>query len=145
MFGTASNTYTMAGITSAASAAAQKGPVQVVTSDAGGNLATASLASLGVPTAGQITDINNRLDDLTVQSDKAFTGIAMAFAMSSMPQLQPNEKVAVASSLGTFQGRDGGALTAAVRLFDHAQFNAGLGIGFSNKIAGGQVGFRFGW
>jgi trimeric autotransporter adhesin len=40
MFGTASNTYTMAGITSAASAAAQKGPVQVVTSDAGGNLAS---------------------------------------------------------------------------------------------------------
>jgi hypothetical protein len=36
------------------------------------------------------------------------------------------------------------ALSAAVRLFDHAQFNAGLGVGFGNKIAGGQVGFRFG-
>jgi trimeric autotransporter adhesin len=135
----------MAGINSAESKAAQSGPLSVVTSDAAGDLATTSLASLGMVSPGEITDINNRLNDLTVQNDKAFTGIAMAFAMSSMPQLQPGEKVAVASSFGTFQGRDGGALSAAVRLFDHAQFNAGLGLGFSNKIAGGQVGFRFGW
>ena len=41
--GTAGATYTRAGIGSAASRAAQAGPVQVVTADAGGNLATASL------------------------------------------------------------------------------------------------------
>jgi hypothetical protein len=114
-----------------------------VTSDAGGNLATNTAAGLGLATTGDIAVINSRLDDLTARSDKAFTGIAMAFAMSSTPQLQANEKVAVASSLGTFSGRQGGALTAAVRLFDHAQLNAGVGIGFSNNIVGGQVGLRF--
>ena len=40
VIGTASNTYTAPGITSAASKAAQSGSVQVVTSDANGNLAT---------------------------------------------------------------------------------------------------------
>src|SRR5258708_17062710 len=47
VFGTASNTYTMGGITSAASRAAQSGATQIVTSDAGGNLATSTLAGLG--------------------------------------------------------------------------------------------------
>lgn len=49
MFGTTTNTYTMAGIASAASAAVQTGVRQVVTSDASGNLATSSLAGLGSP------------------------------------------------------------------------------------------------
>lgn len=40
MFGTASNTYTMPGIISDASRAAQTGPLELVTSDANGNLAT---------------------------------------------------------------------------------------------------------
>ena len=40
VFGTASNTYTAPGITSSASKAAQSGPTQIVTADAGGNLAT---------------------------------------------------------------------------------------------------------
>jgi peptidoglycan hydrolase-like protein with peptidoglycan-binding domain len=114
-----------------------------VTSDANGNLAMTPLS--GFATSADIANINARLDDLTARSDKAFTGVAMAFAMASMPQLQPNERVAVASSLGTFAGQYGGALTTAVRLFDHVQFNAGLGIGLSNKIAGGQVGLRIGW
>src|SRR6201998_4673755 len=53
-FGTALNTYTMAGITSAASTAAQTGPTQIVTSDAGGNLATNTAAGLGLATTSQI-------------------------------------------------------------------------------------------
>jgi hypothetical protein len=40
--GTATNTYTLAGVTSAASLAAQSGPVSFVTSDGAGNLATLS-------------------------------------------------------------------------------------------------------
>ena len=40
VIGTASDTYTAPGITSAASRAAQSGPLQVVTTDANGNLAS---------------------------------------------------------------------------------------------------------
>ena len=38
-FGTASSTYTFSGVTSAGSSAAQTGPLQVVTTDANGNIA----------------------------------------------------------------------------------------------------------
>ena len=44
-FGTASNTYRMPGITSAASLAAQSGPTSFVTTDANGNLAATSSAT----------------------------------------------------------------------------------------------------
>ena len=45
VFGTASNTYTMVGITSGASVGAQTGPLSVVTTDANGNLAGNVLVS----------------------------------------------------------------------------------------------------
>ena len=61
VFGTAANTYTMPGITSAASRAAQTGPTQIVTSDAGGNLATTTLAGLGLASTGDINAINSQL------------------------------------------------------------------------------------
>jgi autotransporter adhesin len=67
VFGTASNTYTTAGITSAASLAAQTGPVQIVTSDAGGNLATNTPAGLGLATTAQIATINGQLAGLSNQ------------------------------------------------------------------------------
>src|SRR5262249_51153003 len=46
-FGTASNTYVAPGITSAGSKAAQSGPLEIVTSDAGGHLATHTAAGVG--------------------------------------------------------------------------------------------------
>jgi hypothetical protein len=44
--GTISNTYTFAGVTSAGSTAAQSGAIEIVTTDASGNLAAQSLSSL---------------------------------------------------------------------------------------------------
>jgi autotransporter adhesin len=67
VFGTAANTYTMAGIESAASKAAQTGPTQIVTSDSGGNLATTSLASLGVASSTDIAGINSQLGGINSQ------------------------------------------------------------------------------
>jgi trimeric autotransporter adhesin len=75
----------MAGIASAASAAAQTGPRQIVTSDANGNLATASLASLGLASGADVSAINARLDDLAGRSSKAYAAVAMAFAMAGTP------------------------------------------------------------
>jgi len=144
MFGTASSTYTMPGVTSAASRAAQTGPVQVVTSDAAGNLATASLVTnqdmVGIN--ADLAAINGRLNDL---SQKALTGVAMAFAMAGAPTLMPNEKFAVTLNYGTFQGAHGIALGGAMRITDHLQANGGIAYGPNGNIAGGRAGLRVGW
>jgi hypothetical protein len=66
-FGTASNTYTMLGITSPASKAAQTGPLQIVTSDAGGNLATNTAAGLGLATTSDISSINSQLNTINAR------------------------------------------------------------------------------
>jgi trimeric autotransporter adhesin len=144
-FGTTGNTYTMSGITSAASRAAQTGPVQVVTSDGGGNLATSSLAGLGIASTADIAGINARLNDLTNQSNKATTGVAMAFAMAGVPSLMPSETFAVTMNWGNFQSANGLALNAAARVSNNVQVNAGLGYGANQNLVGGRVGLRVGW
>jgi YadA-like membrane anchor domain/Head domain of trimeric autotransporter adhesin len=152
VFGSVSNTYTMPGITSAPSKAAQSGPTQIVTSDVGGNLATSTLANLGIASSGDISAINSnlgainsRLDDLTSRSNRAYTGIAMAFAMAGVPTVLPNERFAIAGNWGTFEGANGLALNAAARITDNLQFNAGIGYGPDERIIGGRAGLRFGW
>jgi hypothetical protein len=152
VLGTAGNTYTMPGITSAASRSAQSGPTQIVTSDAGGNLATSTLAGLGLASSAdinainsQLAGINTRLDDLTTRSNKATTGVAMAFAMAGVPTLMPNENFAVTMNWGTFQSANGLAFNAAVRLDNHVQVNAGFGYGADQNLVGGRVGLRLGW
>ncbi len=80
-FGTASNIYRMAGITSAASLAAQSGPTSVVTTDANGNLAAASFS-------GQdISVLQSNVATLQTQMRQAFEGTAIAIAMggSALP------------------------------------------------------------
>jgi len=91
-FGTASNTYVAPGITSAASKAAQSGPLQIVTSDAAGNLATNTPAGLGLASLtdinainAQIGGINTRLNDLDGRTTKALNGVSMAFAIAGTP------------------------------------------------------------
>jgi hypothetical protein len=143
--GTASSTYTMAGITSAASRSAQSGPTQIVTSDASGNLATQSLSDFGVATRQDIAAINNQLYDLTNRTNRAFTGVAMAFAMAGVPTLLPNEKVAMAFNYGAFEGANGLAFNIATRINEHIQFNAGIAYGPNEDIAAGRVGLRVGW
>ena len=152
VFGTASNTYTMGGVSSVASRAAQSGPVQLVTSDAGGNLATSSLAGLGLASSAdvgainsQLTAINNRLTDLDTRTNKAYSGVAMAFAMAGVPTLLPSEKFATSMNWGTFQGGNGLAVNAAMRVSNNMQLNGGVAYGPEGGVAGGRVGLRVGW
>jgi trimeric autotransporter adhesin len=159
VFGTASNTYTMSGITSASSRAAQSGPVQIVTSDSGGNLATSTAAGLGLASTADIaginsqiaginselTGINARLNDLDGRTTKALNGTSMAFAMAGVPWLLPTERFAVSANWGTFQGTNGMALNAALRLGTHAQADGGVAYGANRGGVGGRLGLRFGW
>jgi hypothetical protein len=116
-----------------------------VTSDANGNLATQSASDLGFATRQDIAGINNQLYDLANRTNKAFTGVAMAFAMAGVPTLLPNEKVAMAFNYGAFEGANGLAFNITTRINAHLQFNAGLAYGPNQDIAAGRVGLRMGW
>lgn len=145
VFGTASNTYTMSGITSAASRTAQGAPTHLVTSNASGDLAARTFADLGLASTGDLSAINNRLDRIGGMAGKAMTGVAMAFAMAGVPTLMPHEKFAVSLNYGTFGGRNGVAFSSAIKLHENVQFNAALGYGVNDDLVGGRVGLRMGW
>jgi hypothetical protein len=153
-FGTASNTYTMAGITSSASKTAQGAPTHLVTANASGDLAAHTFAELGLVTSGDLSNfatqgdlniINNRLNALSGRTDKALSGVAMAFAMAGVPELSPVERFALMGNWGTFQGENGLAMNAALRLATNVQLNGGVAWGLNEDVAGGRVGVRVGW
>jgi len=82
--------YVAPGITSAASKAAQSGPLEIVASDAGGHLATNTAAGLGLASLtdinainAQLGGMNTRLNDLDGRTTKALNGVSMAFAMGA--------------------------------------------------------------
>jgi trimeric autotransporter adhesin len=89
--------------------------------------------------------MNGQIDDLYNRSNKAYSGIAMAFAMAGVPTLLPHEKLAATLNYGTFQGQSGLAINAAFRLNQDMQLTAGIGYGMNENIAGGRVGLRVAW
>jgi len=108
---------------------------------------------LGAPEAAGLTGgqpfdptaIDLRLDQLSRQISKAFTGTAMAFAMSASPTLLPGKKFALSANWGTFQGENGAALTGAVRLSGDIQLNGAWAYGFRENMSGGRAGLSFQW
>ena len=48
-------------------------------------------------------------------------------------------------SFTCFEGANGVALNAAVRLDNHVQINGGFAYGPDQRIGGGRVGLRVGW
>lgn len=99
-FGTGTSTYTMAGITSAASSAAQSGPTQFVTTDLNGNLASFNLQ----PVLGRL---RNRIENTRSQEQG---GIALAIATANLRYDDRPGKMSVAGGLGGFQHEAGGSL-----------------------------------
>ncbi len=135
VFGTATNTYTMAGLNSAASLAAQTGPVRVVTTDANGNLATASFDPVG---------LQSSVTTLQSQMRQAFEGTAIAIAMGG-GALPDNKKFAVSTNWGTFRGENAVSLTGQMRLSQNVVFNGGVAAGFQQGGVGGRAGVTFAW
>src|SRR5262249_37998891 len=64
VFGTASNTYTMPGITSDASKAAQGSPTNIVTSNASGDLAAYTPSQLGIATSSEVASLQSNVAGL---------------------------------------------------------------------------------
>ena len=49
------------------------------------------------------------------------------------------------ANFGTFEGAQGLAINAAMRLTDSMQLTGGIGYGPNENIAGGRIGLRIGW
>jgi len=148
-FGTATNTYTMSGITSAASAAAQTGVRQVVTSDASGNLATSSLAGLGIASSSDISLLQSQIDGLVQRDRQLASGIAISMALAQ-PMLQAGQTVGVRVGWGNFGGSNAVGVSAAgvvARGFagPTTSLVVDAGVGFSSSQTGGRVGVTLGW
>jgi autotransporter adhesin len=139
VFGTASNTYTAPGITSGASAAAQSGPLQIVTSDANGNLATDGGA------------FQKQLNALGRRDRELADGIAVAMAVQQ-PIFQPGQNFAMRLGYGNFDGTNAvGASVAGViarNSFGPGTsiiVDGGVGFGSDRGTVAGKAGVTFGW
>jgi trimeric autotransporter adhesin len=155
VIGTTSNTYTMPGIQSAASAAAQSGPVQFVTADQQGNLATTNLSQQTINNLingatnltnlqNQVAGIQNQVNSLQNDVQKSFEGTAIAIAMSG-GWLPDNKIFAIATNLANFQGQNAMSLNAYYRISPNIVVNGGVGAGFQHNGVGSRVGALFAW
>jgi len=145
MIGTANVTYTMPGLASAASLAAQNGPTYFVTSDLNGNLATTNfgpqdIASLQSNVAALQADVASLHTDVA----KAFEGTAVAIALGG-GYLPDNKRFAISTNWGTFRGENAASVVAHLRVNDFMVINGGFASGFQHGGMGGRVGATFAW
>ena len=138
-FGTSNNAYTMGGITSQASKSAQTGPLEVVTTDAFGNLASDGGA------------FQRQIDALGKRDGELAEGIAIALALDA-PNLQSGQSFAFRMGYGNFDGSSALGVAAA-GLLDKGSFgerssitlDGGVGFGTSDGTVAGKAGLTFGW
>jgi autotransporter adhesin len=150
--GNSTTTVTMAGLGSAASAAAQTGTTKFVTGDSLGNLAystfsTADIANLQKSVAdltGQFSTISTQIEGLGRRAREADGGIAAAMALGGT-MLLPDTSVSVSFNLATYRGEQGfsGAVVAKVR--ENVWVSGGIGGSTVKRSTGGRVGISFGW
>ncbi len=126
------STYTMGGITSDLSRARQSGPLELVTSDSAGNLATDG------------GEIFSRLSSAEDQIEENTEGVAMALALQT-PWVPPTQSFALSGGAGAYEGEHAIALGAAFRVDPHIQVEGGVGYGLGEQTIGGRVGMTVSW
>lgn len=137
--GTSVNTYTMAGITSNASRAVQTGPLEAVTTDRFGNLASDGGAFQG------------KIDALGRRDGELADGIAIALALQQ-PIFHSGQKFAGRLGYGNFDGSNALALSLA-GVVDKGSFgpissitlDGGVGFGTLTGTVAAKAGVTFGW
>ncbi len=120
MVGTATNTYTLAGIASAQSRAAQSGATHFVTSDASGNLAVTAFSADSIANLdGRVSSLEAGLvglnRSLTETRVEARRGIATAIAMASAPMPSAPGRTSWATNVGHFKGETAFGASLAYR------------------------------
>jgi hypothetical protein len=144
VMGTAQHTYTAPGITSATSKARQSGPLEVVTSDANGNLATD-----GGQIFNQLGQQQTQIKRLGNDIDRVESGVAVAMA-SVGPDLTGGERFGLSMNWGGFEGANaiGGGATAVVWRGNASRvaLTGGIGVGLDGEDAvGGRMGGQWTW
>ena len=147
--GNSGSTYTMSGIASPASRAAQSGAVSLVTTDMAGNLGTSTidvstLQGIGGRVGlleGQVANLDRGLAQF---SNQANGGIAAAMAMGGT-LLPPNSTIAVSFNLSTYRGQQGFSAAAVARVTDNVWVSGGFAGSTVKGSSGGRVGVTFGW
>jgi autotransporter adhesin len=134
--GTAGSTYTLPGLASAASRAAQSGPTQVVTTDAAGNLAAIPI-DLGA--------LDQRIDGVAAfardSRREARQGIAAAMAMTGAPLPSRPGKTSWAGNTATYKGQWAAGFAVAHRLDVAIPIAINAGVSLTGNSFGGA---RFG-
>jgi hypothetical protein len=151
-FGTASNTYTMAGITSAASKAAQGAPTHLVTSNTSGDVAAYTFAELGLVSAGDVSGLQSQIDRLERRDNKLTEGIATVAALAQ-PMLLPGQHFAMRAGWGGYEDANAIGVSAAgviaSNLLNQGRgtltLDGGVGFGTSEGEVAGRAGMSFGW
>jgi len=143
--GTASNTYRMSGITSAASLAAQVGPTSLVTTDAFGNLATTSFNPQSISTLqNNVAILQGDVATLQTQMRQAFEGTAVAIALGGSA-LPSDKRFAISTNWGTFRGQNAMSLSGKMRLSEYVVLNSGVAAGFAQGGVGERAGMTVAW
>ena len=107
--------------------------MQVVTTDANGNLATD-----GGKIFDDLTKINRHLNNLD-------SGVAMALAMTG-GFLPDNKSFALAANYGFYNGKSGFATSAFMRMAPNIVASGAIGAGFADDTkVGGRVGVQISW
>ena len=137
VFGRSTETYMMPGITSGLSRSRQAGPLEVVTSDANGNLATDG------------GSIFRRLDQLNQGVETVESGVAVALSAVG-PDLTGVERFGLSLNWGGFEGASaiGGGATAVVYRGQSSRFalTGGIGVGLDgDDPVGGRAGGQLTW
>ena len=137
VFGTVNNTYTLPGITSGASAAAQ-GPVHgLVTTDANGNLASDGGA------------LQRRVDRNAGNIDENREGVAVAMTLDA-PYINWQQSFAVGGNWANFEDENALGFMVAGRVTkfgDTGTFDlaGGVGFGLEQDSVGGRLGGQLAW
>lgn len=134
--GTAASTYSLPGLTSAASRAAQSGPTQVVTTDAAGNL-----AALPIDLAG----LDQRIDGVAAYAREgrreARQGIAAAMAMTAAAMPSRPGKTSWSGNTATYKGEWAAGFAVAHRLDVAIPFAINAGVSLTgNSFGGARMG-----
>jgi len=164
VMGTSNHTYTTPGITSALSKSRQSGPLQVVTSDAGGNLATdggqifSTLDNHEARITNNTRQINantRQINANTLQIGRNSNRIAdnqegVAVAMSTNgPDLRANESFGMSLQWGGFEGSSaiGGGVTGVIYQGEKYRMalTGGVGVGLDEGTVGGRAGGQITW
>src|SRR5215471_13649825 len=147
VIGTASNTYTAPGITSAASRAAQSGPLQVVTTDANGNLASdggALFNNINILNS-QMARITQNLDQLNHDVKRLNGGVAMAMSLGGV-YLPEHQRFAIHTDVGFYNGAQAIAVQGIARINQTFTANGGVAYDMTGYGGvGGRVGISAGW